>query len=281
MPSGDEMDLKNEILKLVKLALDEDVGSGDITAGLIAADTLATAQVITREEMVLCGRDFVNEVFNQVDPAVKLEWFYNDGDRVNASAVLFKMYGNARSLVTAERTALNFLQLLSATATTTYQYTRLLSGCHTRLLDTRKTIPGLRLAQKYAVICGGGYNHRLGLYDAFLIKENHIAGCGSIANAVETAHKIAPGKPVEVEVTTLVELQEAITAHANIVMLDNFTLPLMIDAVKLAAGAVKLEVSGGVSLSTISEIAKTGVDYVSVGAITKNIQAIDLSMRFI
>ncbi len=271
----------NLIHTFVKQALEEDIGDGDITAKLIPIDKESEAKVITREPMILCGEEFVKEVFAQVDPTAKVTFKVHDGSKAETNAVLFTVKGKARSLLTAERTALNFLQMLSGTATTTHQYANALRGTQTKLLDTRKTIPLFRLAQKYAVKCGGGHNHRIGLYDAFLIKENHIMAAGSITQAISTAHLLAPGKPIEVEVETLEQLQEAILAHANIVMLDNFSLEKMKQAVMLNQSRVKLEVSGGISLENIRAIAETGVDFISVGSLTKHINAIDLSMRFL
>jgi nicotinate-nucleotide pyrophosphorylase (carboxylating) len=221
----------------------------------------------------------VDEVFRQLDPQVIVEWHVRDGERVMADKTLFTLTGPARSLLTGERTALNFLQLLSGTATRCTHYAALVTGTEVRLLDTRKTLPGLRIAQKYAVTCGGCYNHRIGLYDAFLIKENHIAACGSISQAVETARRIAPGKPVEVEVENLNELEDVLATGAEIVMLDNFTLEDMRRAVEMAAGRTKLEASGGINDTTLRPIAETGVDYISIGTLTKDIKALDLSMR--
>ena len=221
----------------VRAALAEDIGDGDITAALIAADTMASATVITREDAVLCGVPWVNEVFAQLDPAVEVAWQAQDGERVRAGQALFTLRGPARSLLTGERSALNFLQLLSGTATACRRYADLVAATGVRLLDTRKTIPGLRIAQKYAVRCGGCFNHRIGLYDAYLIKENHIAACGSIDAAVRTAREQAPGKPVEVEVETLAELEQALAANADRIMLDNFSLDDMARAVELAAGS--------------------------------------------
>jgi len=265
----------------VALALTEDIGSGDITAQLIPKTEMAHARVITREDTVMCGKDWVNAVFHQVDPSVELIWQVNEGDSVTADAVLFEAKGSARAILTAERTALNFIQTLSATARETARYVAELSGTQTRLLDTRKTLPGLRLAQKYAVTCGGGKNHRIGLYDAFLIKENHIMAAGGIAQAIEKAKSIAPGKPVEVEVESLQELSIALQAKADIIMLDNFSLDDLRAAVETNQGQAKLEASGNVTLKTLRDIALTGVDYISTGAITKHVQAVDLSMRFI
>ncbi len=269
------------IQNLVEHALREDIETGDITAELISPETRATAQVITREPMILCGIEFVKEVFFQLDPEVAIHFMFNEGEQVKANAVLFEARGRARALLTAERTALNFLQFLSGTATTTHSYVNALKGTKTQLLDTRKTIPLFRAAQKYAVQCGGGRNHRLGLFDAFLIKENHILACGSITQAVTKAHETAPGKPVEVEVETLAQLEEAIHAKADIVMLDNFNVAEMEKAVALTQQRVKLEVSGNVTRENIREIANTGVDYISVGSLTKHVKAIDLSMRLL
>lgn len=273
-------DLQKTIPKMVEMALYEDLlDQGDITALLIPKDKVVIAEVITREDVVVCGKDWVSEVFCQLDPNIKIEWLCADGDAVAANSILYRLQGNARGIMTGERTALNFLQTLSAVATVTNSYVKKISGTKAKLLDTRKTIPGLRLAQKYAVQCGGGQNHRLGLYDAFLIKENHIMACGSITSAVQMAKQLAPGKPVEVEVETLEQLKEAIAAKADIIMLDNFTLDKMQQAVTMNANRIKLEVSGDVKLETIRAIADTGVDFISVGALTKNIKAVDLSMR--
>lgn len=275
------MNIKTDIVESVKRALYEDLqGHKDITAQLIPETRTATARVITREDMVLCGTGWVDEVFRQIDPEVSVSWNYQDGDKVEADCVLYTLAGKARSLLTGERTALNFLQTLSGVATITSLFAGRLTGTPTRLLDTRKTIPGLRLAEKYAVKCGGGCNHRMGLYDAFLIKENHIAACGSISEAVAAARDIAPGKSIEIEVENLEGLKEAIAAQADIVMLDNFPLSRIEEAVLINASRVKLEVSGDVNLDNIASIGATGVDYVSVGSLTKHIKAINLSMRF-
>ncbi|MCX7123277.1 MAG: carboxylating nicotinate-nucleotide diphosphorylase [Gammaproteobacteria bacterium] len=264
--------LHTKLIKtLVSEALREDIGSGDITAQLIPIEKIAQARVITREDMVVCGRVFVDEVFNQIDENIVLKWDVAEGQAVKAGQILFWVTGKAQSLLTAERTALNFLQTLSGTATVTHQYVEQLKGTQTQLLDTRKTIPLFRLAQKYAVTCGGGVNHRKGLYDAFLIKENHIMACGSIEAAISQAHQLAPGKTVEVEVETLQQLEAALKAGAEIIMLDNFTLECMRQAVTLTQGRAKLEVSGNVSLKTIRSIAETGVDFISVGALTKHV----------
>ncbi|MBI2382311.1 MAG: carboxylating nicotinate-nucleotide diphosphorylase [Gammaproteobacteria bacterium] len=268
------------IAELVRLALAEDIGAGDITATLIPVEQEASGRVITREACVLAGRELATEVFRQVDPRIRLDWRAEDGHALAAGAELLRFAGPARGLLTAERTALNFLQTLSGTATATAAYVARLAGTGCRLLDTRKTVPGLRLAQKYAVACGGGHNHRLGLYDAFLIKENHIAAAGGIAAAVTQARAIAPGKPVEVEVENFAELDQALGAGADIVMLDNFSHADMAQAVSHTAGRAKLEASGNVELDTIRAVAETGVDFISVGALTKHVRAIDLSMRF-
>jgi nicotinate-nucleotide pyrophosphorylase (carboxylating) len=267
------------VLGNVRAALAEDVGSGDITAALIAPDSQATARVITREDGVLCGSPWVDAVFAELNPAVAIEWQASDGESITAGDSLFTLHGPARSLLTGERAALNFLQLLSGTATTCRRYADLVAGTGVKLLDTRKTIPGLRIAQKYAVTCGGCHNHRIGLFDAFLIKENHINACGGIAAAVKTARDHAPGMPVEVEVETLEELQQALAAACDRVMLDNFSLEQMATAVDLAGGRVELEASGNVTEATLRSIAETGVDYISIGALTKDCKALDLSMR--
>lgn len=265
----------------INQALNEDIGTGDITACLIPEHEQARAVVITREAMVLAGQPWVNALFAQLDPAVKLNWLHAEGTQLKANAAFLELSGNARSLLTGERPALNFIQTLSAVATRVAQYVMLLDGLPTRLLDTRKTLPGLRIAQKYAVTVGGGHNHRIGLFDAFLIKENHIMAAGGIAQAVAAAHQIAPGKPVEVEVETFEELDQALAAGADIVMLDNFSNQQMIDAVKHVAGRCKLEASGNIGKHNLRDVAQTGVDYISMGTLTKDIQAIDLSMRLL
>ena len=264
----------------VRAALEEDIGSGDITANLIPNNQQASAQVITRQTAVVCGVAWVDETFRQVDPGLTIQWQVEDGQRVVANQVLFTCIGSARSLLTAERTALNFLQTLSGTATISQHYADLVAGTDVKLLDTRKTLPGLRTAQKYAVTCGGCFNHRIGLFDAFLIKENHIMACGSIEQAIRQAHKNAPGKKVEVEVETLQQLQHAVAAKADVVMLDNFSYQDLGDAVKLTAEKLKLEASGNISEDSLLETAQTGVDYISIGSLTKHCLAIDLSMRF-
>jgi len=273
------------ISQLVKLALDEDLdyqsaNDGDITAQLIPENERANAKVITREDCVFCGKDIILEVFKQVDPSVEVDVLVNDGDKVAANSTLFIASGSARAILTAERTALNFVQTLSGTATTTAHYVKELEGTTTQLLDTRKTIPGLRALQKYAVKCGGGANHRIGLFDAFLIKENHIAACGGIDKAVAQAKLNHPTKPVEVEVESLDELEQAITAGADIIMLDNFTVEQIQQAVVLTDKRAKLEVSGNMTLETLKAYSQAGVDFISSGALTKNLQSIDLSMRF-
>lgn len=265
----------------VRAALAEDVGSGDITAALIPQDTPARARIITREDAVVCGRPWVDEVFRQLDPAVRLTWYCQDGERITAGARLFELEGPARTLLTGERSALNFLQLLSGTATRCSHFAGLVSGLPVKLLDTRKTIPGLRIAQKYAVRCGGCHNHRIGLFDAFLIKENHIAACGSITAAVVNARAHAPGKPVEVEVENLGQLEEALAAHVESVLLDNFDLAGLREAVRQTDGRARLEASGGVREDTLRAIAETGVDFISIGSLTKDCRAIDLSMRML
>ncbi len=267
---------------MVDQALLEDIESGDINALLIDEDEQAKAKVITREDMVLCGKEWVLEVYRQVDPEITLHWHYQDGDKVKANETLFEVEGLARGILTAERTALNFLQMLSAVATKTQYYVSELKNYKTKILDTRKTIPGFRLAEKYAVSCGGGVNHRIGLFDAFLIKENHIAACGhSISQAVAKAKAIAKDKLIEVEVENFDELNEAIEAKCDVIMLDNFSLEEMAEAVKLVDGKAELEASGNMTFEQLEDVAKTGVDYISIGGLTKHIQAIDLSMRFI
>lgn len=260
-------------------ALKEDVATGDITARLIDQDTRASARIITRENGVLCGRAFVNETFHQVDPTCQLTWHASDGDAVSADALLCSITGPARALLTAERTALNFLQMLSGTASTAARYAARVAHTQVTLLDTRKTIPGLRLAQKYAVTCGGCDNHRIGLFDAFLIKENHIAAAGGISPAVLAARHIAPDKPVEVEVENADELNQALDAGADRIMLDNFSVEGLRAAAVHTRGRAQLEASGNVTDETLVSIAETGVDFISIGALTKHVTALDLSMR--
>jgi nicotinate-nucleotide pyrophosphorylase (carboxylating) len=283
---------QQDVSRAVRAALLEDLGnalttldqpdaSADITAQLIPADRMASARVITREAGVFCGQPWVDEVFVQLGGDVKVEWKVQDGEVLSPNQELFRLHGPARLLLTGERNALNFVQTLSGVATLTARYVVELEGTGCRLLDTRKTIPGLRTAQKYAVTCGGGKNHRIGLYDAYLIKENHILACGGIAEAINEARHLNPGKPVEVEVETLAELEQALAANADIVMLDNFDVTMMREAVAINQGRAKLEVSGNVTLDTLAEFAATGVDFISVGALTKHVWALDLSMRFI
>jgi nicotinate-nucleotide pyrophosphorylase (carboxylating) len=264
----------------VRAALSEDVGSGDLTAQLIDAEAEGSAVLITREAMCLCGTAWFDTVFAQIDARVHVQWNYQDGDWVEADMTLCTLTGASRALLTGERTAMNFVQMLSGTATVAHGYAQWLKGSRTHLLDTRKTIPGHRLAQKYAVRCGGGTNHRIGLFDAFLIKENHIAAAGSIALAIQRAQAIAPGKAVEVEVETLAQLEEAIVHGADIIMLDNFDDTAVEQAVQITAQRAKLEISGNVDEARVKRMAQSGVDYISVGALTKHVRAIDLSMRF-
>jgi len=267
----------------VARALAEDIGTGDVTAALIPADTRALATLITREQMVLCGSAWLEETFRQLDPRVSVEWLAREGELVAANATLCEIRGPARAILTGERCALNFLQTLSATATTTRRHAEAIAGTRCRVLDTRKTVPGLRLAQKYAVRCGGGQNHRLGLYDRVLIKENHIVAAGSIAAAIQAARRASPGIEVEVEVETLPEFSQALAESPDYIMLDEFSLDDMRAAVKLrddAGSRSLIEASGGVDLETLALIAATGVDFVSIGALTKHVRAIDLSLRF-
>lgn len=273
--------LGDDIIKSVIAALAEDIGSGDITALLIPAEQTAEANIITREDCIFCGKEWVNEVFRQLDPKVEITWYIEDGQPASANSRLFTLKGNARSLLTGERAALNFVQTLSGTATISNHHAKQVAHTQVKLLDTRKTIPGLRTAQKYAVACGGCHNHRIGLYDAFLIKENHIAACGGIANAIAAAHKIAPGKPVEVEVESFAELDQALTAKADIIMLDNFSIDDMKKAVAINAGQAKLEASGNINEQTLIPTAETGVDFISIGGLTKHCRAVDLSMRIV
>lgn len=271
--------LRQSRVETVAQSLREDIGDGDITAQLIAADTQGSGRVITREHATVAGKDWVNEVFRQVDPSVVLEWQVQDGDKVVPDQILFQMRGKARSLLTAERAALNWLQTLSGVATVCAGYADKVAHTNVRLLDTRKTLPGLRLALKYAVTCGGCFNHRIGLWDAFLIKENHILACGSIAKAVAEARRIAPGRPVEVETENMDELEQALSAGADVIMLDEYSLADMRGAVALTADRARLEASGGINEQTLVSVAETGVHYISIGALTKDIKATDLSMR--
>lgn len=278
-------DLHNEIRDNVQRALQEDIGSGDLTAALIADSKELSASVVSRENAVLCGTQWFQACFQTLDPATAVEWFAKDGNGVRAGQELCRIQGNARTMLTAERSALNFLQLLSAVATQTRRYADAIAGTRAVIVDTRKTLPGLRLAQKYAVTCGGGVNHRIGLYDGILIKENHIIAAGGIQPALNKAMAIAlPGVFVQIEVESLQELQEALAAGARMVLLDNFALDQLADAVALtrrqAGEAVILEASGNITLDNVRQVAETGVDRISIGSLTKNIQAIDLSMRF-
>ena len=278
--------IQNDIPALVTQALGEDLGgeanaNNDLTAQLLPQDKNATATIITREPGIFCGQRWLDEVFKQLaGDKITVKWHVKDGDKVSENQTLCELSGSARMLLTGERTALNFVQTLSGVATEVSHYVKILQGTKTQLLDTRKTLPGLRTALKYAVLCGGGSNHRLGLADAFLIKENHIIACGSIKAAVERALWIHADVPVEVEVESIDELQQALDAKADIIMLDNFTVPMMRDAVALTASRALLEVSGNVTEKTLREFAETGVDYISVGALTKHVRAMDLSMRF-
>jgi len=276
--------LPGDLPEQVSRALREDIGSGDVTAQLIAAGTRARARVLCRESAVICGTAWFDESFRQIDAAVSVQWRVADGGRVAVDTVLCELEGPARALLTGERTALNFLQLLSATATATARYVQAVAGTACRILDTRKTIPGLRTAQKYAVLCGGGQNHRIGLFDMVLIKENHIAAAGSIGAAVSTARALSPGVPVEVETENLDEVAAALAARCDVILLDEFTLDDLRRAVALNRAAphpAKLEASGGVSLESVGKIAATGVDFISVGGLTKHVQAVDLSMRLL
>jgi len=281
--------VEQEIAQSVALALHEDLNGlsaaeGDITANLIPENKQAEATVITRDDAVFCGKAWTEEVFRQLGNTVTIHWHVKDGDRVTANSPLFTLAGPARTLLTGERTALNFIQTLSGIATTTYEYTQLIASTDCKLLDTRKTLPGLRNASKYAVTCGGGHNHRIGLYDAYLIKENHIMACGGIKQAIAVANETHPTRWVEVEVENIDELKQALTAGAQRVMLDNFSIPMMQEAVAINQQnpvQADLEVSGDVTKETILSFAQTGVDYISVGALTKHVHAVDLSMRFI
>jgi len=274
--------LPDDVSETVRRALAEDVGPGDLTAALIPAEARAEAQVITRENAVLCGTAWFDEVFHQVDKRIRVVWLIKDGDAVRAGQVLCSASGPARGLLTGERTALNFLQLLSGTATRTRQYVDAVRGTKTIILDTRKTVPGQRRAQKYAVACGGGQNHRMGLYDAILIKENHIAAAGSITAALAVARNSAPRDvSIEIEVENIGQLREALAANADRLLLDNFSVEELKVAVDETRGQAKLEASGGIDLSNIRAFAETGVDYISIGDMTKTVKAVDLSMRFV
>ncbi|HEU4626285.1 MAG TPA: carboxylating nicotinate-nucleotide diphosphorylase [Steroidobacteraceae bacterium] len=276
------MKAPTDLVEQVRTALREDVGTGDVTANLVPAAQRAHGRVVTRENAVLCGQAWVDETFRQLDPTIRLDWLARDGDRITADQKLFEISGPARPILTGERTALNFLQLLSATATEARRYVDAVAGTGATILDTRKTLPGLRTAQKYAVQCGGAANHRMGLFDMVLIKENHIATAGSIAAAIEAARRTAPGVKVEIEVESLAEFDQALAARADIVMLDEFTPDDMRTAVAInreRGRPVQIEASGSVTLQTVRDIALTGVDFISVGGLTKHVRAVDLSMR--
>lgn len=279
MPNITLDSLQSSITEEVRRALLEDIGSGDITAALIPAERQAQATIISREPAILCGTAWADEVFRQVDPLIRINWLAADGDQLQPDQPFCELSGPARGLLSGERCALNFIQTLSATATRSRYFADLTAGTQVKLLDTRKTLPGLRLAQKYAVTCGGCHNHRIGLFDAFLIKENHIAACGGIQAAVTQARAMAPGKPVEVEVESLAELRQALDAGADIIMLDELSRDDMRAAVAITAGKAKLEASGGITEATLRSVAETGVDYISIGSLTKDIKAVDLSMR--
>ncbi len=274
------MTLDSKMISIdVAQALKEDIGSGDVTAALLPEHRVCEAVIISREAMRVCGKPWVNEVFKQVDPLIEIEWLVQEGEWLDSPTTLCELHGVARSILTAERTALNFFQTLSATATQTHRYVEKLQGTHTRLLDTRKTIPGLRMAQKYAVTCGGGVNHRMGLFDAFLIKENHIKACGSVQKAIELARESRQSLLVEIEVESLDELRDALDGHPDRILLDNFSQDMLAEAVKMNKPKYcELEASGGVTLDNIGLVAATGVDFISVGAITKSVRAIDLSL---
>jgi len=272
--------LEEPMLRSVREALSEDIGTGDVTAALIPADEVVTATVISRESAVLCGMAWFNAVFAELDTGITIDWTTRDGDALRVDQLLCTLQGPAAHILTGERTALNYLQTLSGTATLSRRYAVAVTGLGVRVLDTRKTLPGLRQAQKYAVRVGGCHNHRMGLYDGILIKENHIASAGSIERAVHFARQAGPGLPVEVEVENDVQIMEALAAGTDILLLDNFTPGELIEAVRLVDGRAGLEASGGVTLENIRDIAETGVDFISIGALTKNLHAIDLSMRF-
>ncbi len=276
------MSLLTETIKQqVTTALQEDIESGDITAQLINPDTQFEVQLICREQAILCGTEWFELSFLQLDSNLKIKWSATDGDSLKAGQSVCKISGNARAILSAERTALNFLQTLSATASVTHFYQNLINETHCRILDTRKTIPNLRLAQKYAVRCGGGLNHRTGLYDAYLLKENHLAACGDMASAVLKARQLKPDVLLEVEVENLQQLEQAIECKVDRVLLDNFNLDMLLQAVKINDSRIKLEASGDITEENILQVAKTGVDYISIGALTKHIRAIDFSLRFV
>jgi nicotinate-nucleotide pyrophosphorylase (carboxylating) len=274
--------LEEAITNDVRRALAEDIGTGDLTAALLPEGKVAHARLMTRQDAVLCGTEWFNRTVESLDPEAEIFWHHADGDDVVAGSSLCELEGNARALLTAERTAINFVQLLSAVATRTRTYVKLVEGTRARILDTRKTLPGLRIAQKYAVRAGGGMNHRTGLYDGILLKENHLAAFGSVKAAVEAArHAATPGTMVQVEVETIAQLREALAAGAKLILLDNFTLPRMREAVEIAGDRAELEASGGVEFATVREIAETGVHRISVGSLTKDVKAVDLSLRFL
>ncbi len=274
------MHLLHSVDEVAYQALHEDLGDGDLTANLLSEDAQIKARLTTREDAVLCGTCWFNSIFKKLDENIDIQWRVKDGDNIVIDQELCILKGSARAVLTGERTAMNFIQILSGTATATREYAKILEGTTTKLLDTRKTIPGLREAQKYAVRRGGGYNHRLGLFDGILLKENHVSAFGSIANAVSTAREHYPETPVEIEVETQDELQQAIDARADIIMLDNFSLQDIREAVIFTDGRARLEASGGFDMKTLRETAETGVDYISIGALTKHIRALDISMRF-
>lgn len=278
--SSHSKDALKEISQSVSVALKEDIGTGDVTAASFSNNETATAIVICREEAVLCGQNWFELVFHQLDSDITIDWISHDGDLIEIDTTICKLNGNAQAILIGERTALNFIQTLSGTATKTKSYVDRISGTDAQILDTRKTLPGMRYAQKYAVRCGGGKNHRMGLYDAILIKENHIATSGSIAKAVHSAKEQNPSLKLEVEVETIEQLEESLTTQADVILLDNFSLSELEAAVGLTDGKKKLEASGNMTLENIREVAKTGVDYISIGAITKHVQAVDFSMRF-
>ncbi len=274
------MEINNQLIAQdIQIALAEDIGSGDVTANLLPDDLYMHGIILSREPLVVCGQPWANAVFASIDSEIRVTWLADEGDYLDAPSTLCKIHGSARSLLTAERTVLNFIQTLSGTASTTRSYVQKLVGTNVRLLDTRKTIPGLRLAQKYAVRCGGGFNHRLGLHDAFLIKENHIKACGSITGAIKSARALNSSLLIEVEVVDLIELNEALDASPDRILLDNFTVDMMLEAVSCGRKRrCQLEVSGGINLDNICQVAATGIDFISVGALTKSVRAIDLSL---
>jgi nicotinate-nucleotide pyrophosphorylase (carboxylating) len=274
------LDLTESIRRNVSTAVQEDVGNGDITAQLIAPETRLEMQLLCREPAVLCGTEWFNEAFLQLDPNTHIDWSATDGDSLEADQTICRLNGNARAMLTAERTALNFLQTLSGTATITHYYQSLIAHTPCKILDTRKTIPNLRLAQKYAVHCGGGMNHRIGLFDAFLLKENHLAACGSMSAAVQQARKLHPELLLEVEVENIDQLEQAIASQVDRVLLDNFDVAMLRQAVGLNAGRLKLEASGNITEQNIAKMAETGIDFISIGALTKHVHAVDFSLRF-